>query len=146
MFQKILLASDGSSDALRAAQAAALLASRLGAALTVLHVYPEHMDFPPGVEPAHTYKDPAARDQEILAARAAVARRIAAALEEQGVAGATREAKGHPAEAIVAVAREENSDLVIVGCHTMSGIKAFLMGSVSDRVCHHAPCAVLIMK
>lgn len=146
MFQKILLASDGSNDALRAAQAAALLASKLGAALTVLHVYPEPMDFPPGVAGSHFYPDPAARDQEILAAWAAVARRIAAALEEQGVACTTREGKGHPAELIVNAAREEQAEMIVVTCQQMSGIKALLHGSVSDRVCHQAPCSVLVVK
>lgn len=146
MFQKILLASDGSDDALRAAEAAAELASRLGAALTVLHIFPDSMDFPPGVAGSHFYPDPAARDQEILAARGALARRIGAALEERGVAFTSREGKGHTAEVIVDAAREEKTDMIIVGCREASGIKAFLMGHLSDRVCHHAPCSVLIVK
>jgi nucleotide-binding universal stress UspA family protein len=53
---------------------------------------------------------------------------------------------GHPAEEIVRVAEQLGSDCVIVGSHGMSGIKRFLLGSVSDHVLRYAPCSVLIVK
>ncbi|MGI9321647.1 MAG: universal stress protein [Thiogranum sp.] len=53
---------------------------------------------------------------------------------------------GHPAEEIVRVAEQLDSDCIIVGSHGMRGIKRFLLGSVSDHVLHYAPCSVLIVK
>ena len=53
---------------------------------------------------------------------------------------------GHPAEEIVHVAEQLGSDCILVGSHGMSGIKRFLLGSVSDHVLEYAPCSVLIVK
>jgi nucleotide-binding universal stress UspA family protein len=53
---------------------------------------------------------------------------------------------GHPAEQIVLAARELSSDLIIVGSHGLSGIRRFLLGSVSDHVLEYAPCSVLVVK
>ncbi|MGB5408023.1 MAG: universal stress protein [Thiogranum sp.] len=53
---------------------------------------------------------------------------------------------GHPAEEIVRLAEQLDSDCIIVGSHGMSGIKRFLLGSVSDHVLQYAPCSVLIVK
>jgi nucleotide-binding universal stress UspA family protein len=53
---------------------------------------------------------------------------------------------GHPAEEIVRVAEQLASDCVIVGSHGESGVKRFLLGSVSDHVLRYAPCSVLIAK
>jgi len=53
---------------------------------------------------------------------------------------------GHPAEEIVRAAEQLGSDCIIVGSHGMSGIKRFLLGSVSDHVLQYAPCSVLIVK
>ena len=53
---------------------------------------------------------------------------------------------GHPAEEIVLAAKELSSDLVVVGSHGLTGIKRFLLGSVSNHVLEYAPCSVLIVK
>ena len=58
----------------------------------------------------------------------------------------TQVRSGHPAEQIVLAAGEYASDLVIVGSHGLTGIKRFLLGSVSDHVLQYAPCSVLIVK
>jgi nucleotide-binding universal stress UspA family protein len=53
---------------------------------------------------------------------------------------------GHPAEEIVGLAEQLDSDCIIVGSHGTSGIRRFLLGSVSDYVLQYAPCSVLIVK
>ncbi|MEN8762288.1 MAG: universal stress protein [Thiogranum sp.] len=53
---------------------------------------------------------------------------------------------GHPAEEIARLAEQLDSDCIIVGSHGTSGIKRFLLGSVSDYVLQYAPCSVLIVK
>src|SRR5581483_11520859 len=64
-----------------------------------------------------------------------------------GVRGRARlEFDSQPADAIVAVAREERADIVVVGEVSMSGRTQFLLGSVPNRVSHAAPCTVMIVN
>jgi nucleotide-binding universal stress UspA family protein len=44
------------------------------------------------------------------------------------------------------VAEERGSDLIVVGNKGMTGAKRFLLGSVPNKVSHHAPCSVLIIR
>ena len=74
-----------------------------------------------------------------LEAAAAVAR-------EAGVTVNVYPRQGDPADAILDVAEEQNADLVIVGNKGMTGAKRFLLGSVPNKVSHHAPCSVLIIR
>jgi len=53
---------------------------------------------------------------------------------------------GHPAEEIVRLAEQLGSDCIVVGSHGTSGIRRFLLGSVSDYVLQYASCSVLIVK
>ena len=54
---------------------------------------------------------------------------------------------GHPAAEIVDAAKEQDADLIVMGCHGLNGImdRVFL-GSVSDTVLKHAHCSVLVVK
>lgn len=53
---------------------------------------------------------------------------------------------GHPAEEIVEAAEELQVDVVIIGSHGLTGMKHFLLGSVSEKVLNHAPCSVIIVR
>lgn len=44
------------------------------------------------------------------------------------------------------LATEENAHLIIVGGRGLSGVERLLLGSVSHKVSHHAPCSVLIVR
>jgi len=63
-----------------------------------------------------------------------------------GLQAVTHARRDHPAEALIAVAEEQDADLVVVGDAGMSGGSRFVLGSVPDRVSHHAPCSVLIVR
>jgi nucleotide-binding universal stress UspA family protein len=54
--------------------------------------------------------------------------------------------EGDPADAILDVAEETGADLIVVGNKGMTGAKRFLLGSVPNKVSHHAPCSVLIIR
>ncbi len=54
--------------------------------------------------------------------------------------------RGHLADRIIAKAKREKSDLIILGSRGLSNIQIFLLGSVSLKVATHAPCSVLIVK
>ena len=65
---------------------------------------------------------------------------------EAGVESRTYAREGDPADAILDVAEELGSDLIVVGNKGMTGAKRFLLGSVPNKVSHHAPCAVMIVR
>ena len=74
---------------------------------------------------------------------------LAEAEREVGGAGVkvrTFARQGEAADAILDVAEEEDADLIIVGNKGMTGAKRFLLGSVPNKVSHHAPCSVLIVR
>lgn len=53
---------------------------------------------------------------------------------------------GSPAEEIALFAKSEQIDLIVIGSRGLGEIKGILLGSVSDRVAHISPCPVLIVK
>ena len=65
---------------------------------------------------------------------------------EAGVQTRAYPRQGDPADAILDVAEETEADLIIVGNKGMTGAKRFLLGSVPNKVSHHAPCSVLIIR
>ena len=54
--------------------------------------------------------------------------------------------EGDPADAILDVAEERDAGLIVVGNKGMTGAKRFLLGSVPNKVSHHAPCSVMIIR
>jgi|YelNatPaOPRAMG01_1025707.scaffolds.fasta_scaffold03939_9 nucleotide-binding universal stress UspA family protein len=146
MFAKILLASDGSKCALKAAKFAAELAIQNSSKLIVLHVF----TIPVSLAAFSAYGggevDQVEFERYTSDVQDAVSRRTAEALEPYSLDYETRQEVGHPAETIIRVANEENCDLIVLGSRGLSEIRSFLMGSVCDRVSHHAHCPVLIVK
>ncbi|MFM4718616.1 universal stress protein [Aeromonas bivalvium] len=53
---------------------------------------------------------------------------------------------GRAADEIVAQAKEDKVDLVVMGSHGRSGLSHLLVGSVAESVVRHAPCPVLIVR
>ena len=51
-----------------------------------------------------------------------------------------------PGEEILRAAADEKADLIVLGSRGLSQVKAFLLGSVSDKVSHHAKCPILIVR
>lgn len=54
--------------------------------------------------------------------------------------------EGNPAEEILTTLKKEAIDLAVLGTRGLSGVKRFLLGSVSDRVLQESPCPVLIAR
>ena len=67
-------------------------------------------------------------------------------LDGTGVEVETMAREGDPADAILDVAEEKGADLIVVGNKGMTGAKRFLLGSVPNKVSHHAPCSVMIIR
>jgi nucleotide-binding universal stress UspA family protein len=67
-------------------------------------------------------------------------------VREAGVEVETFAREGDPADSILDVAEEKEADVVVVGNKGMTGAKRFLLGSVPNKVSHHAPCSVMIIR
>jgi nucleotide-binding universal stress UspA family protein len=69
-----------------------------------------------------------------------------ARLTARGVEGTTVEAHSDPADALVQEARTHGADLIVVGTRGLNTAQRLLLGSVSTKVMHHAPCDVLVVR
>jgi nucleotide-binding universal stress UspA family protein len=70
----------------------------------------------------------------------------AEAIRQAGVDVDIHPREGDPADAILDVAEEQQAGLIVVGNKGMTGAKRFLLGSVPNKVSHHAPCSVMIIR
>jgi nucleotide-binding universal stress UspA family protein len=77
----------------------------------------------------------------------AVLEEAAAAAARAGVEGVrTHPREGDPAAALLTVAEETGADLIVVGNKGMTGAARFLLGSVPNKLSHHAACSILIVR
>ncbi len=53
---------------------------------------------------------------------------------------------GDPAEVIINAAERENADLIVMGSRGLSGVKRFILGSVSNKVLNHSETSVLVIR
>ena len=145
MYGSIVVGTDGSETAGEAVRQAIALALATGATLEIVSAY----------EPApQTLVREGARrvpidPQWMLNQREDVEATLAAAAEQARAAGvpcAVHSRQGDPADAILDVAEEQSADLIVIGNKGMTGAKRFLLGSVPNKISHHAPCSVLIIR
>ena len=145
MFRSIVVGTDGSETANEAVRQAAQLAAALGARVHLVCVY----EPVPSTEGFAVEGDAHAESGWLLRPREAVDATLeeaAAVFAKAGVAVERYAQRGDPADAILDVAEERGADLIIVGNRGQTGAKRFLLGSVPNRISHHAPCAVLIIR
>jgi nucleotide-binding universal stress UspA family protein len=146
MFTSILVGTDGSDTATTAVRYAIDIARELGARLQIVSAY----------EPVSDQRLRGARVevpedlQWMINLREDVLAMLQSAREDAQGAGVeqveTFARQGDAADAIIDVAEEQRSDLIVVGNRGMTGAKRFLLGSVPNKVSHHAPCSVLIVR
>ena len=145
MFGSIVVGTDGSDTAKEAVRQATELAKAVGASVHLVSAFE-----PVGNQRLREERQQVPEDMSwMVNEREDVNATLRAAeeqLKEQGVDVQTFARQGDPADAILDVAEEQNADLIIVGNKGMSGAKRFLLGSVPNKVSHHAPCSVLIVR
>ncbi|MHB8692520.1 MAG: universal stress protein [Solirubrobacteraceae bacterium] len=145
MYASIVVGTDGSDTAKTAVRYAIDLARSLDARLQIVSAYEPVSD--------HRLRDRrlrAAPDQQwTVGQREEVIALLAEAAEDAQLAGVQAETfarQGDAADAIIDVAEEQRCDLIVVGNRGMTGARRFLLGSVPNRISHHAPCSVLIVR
>jgi nucleotide-binding universal stress UspA family protein len=145
MFDRIVVGTDGSDTATEAVKTAIELARLSKAKLEIVSAYEpipqdrlkQEVEGIPGdiaqvVNPRE--------DVQLVLDRAA------AEAKKAKVDVVTHPREGDPADAILDVAEENNADLVLVGNKGMTGARRFLLGSVPNKISHHSPCDVWIVK
>jgi len=145
LFERIVVGTDGSDTAAEAVRQATEIARLTGAALEIVSAYEpvpqarlrEQAQEVPG-DIAHAV-GPREDVNAVLEAAAGNA-------AQQNVEVTAHPREGEPADAIIDVAEELGADLIVVGNKGMTGARRFLLGSVPNKVSHHAPCGVLIAR
>jgi nucleotide-binding universal stress UspA family protein len=120
VYERILVGTDGSRTAARAVDRAVELAAATGAKLTVLTA--------------------GAEAKALITAEAEVARH-----RDRGVAIDAMAIDGDPAAVLLDEAERGRYDLLVMGNRGMTGVSRFLMGSVPNKVSHHATANILIV-
>ncbi len=145
MFESIVVGTDGSATAGEAVRQAMELATSVGAKVYLVSAYEPTPEGRLRDERAQIPADL----QWMVNPREDVEATLAEGAElirEKGIDVETLAREGDPADAILDVAEEKNADLIVVGNKGMTGAKRFLLGSVPNKVSHHAPCSVMIIR
>lgn len=155
MFEKVLVALDGSEHSEKALETAIQIAKKFRAKLTLIHVY--SVTVPAVVAPEPTTLTPAgvpvvtsAEVAKMVEAARMVGKRVLADGEQKAKSANVRVEtvlkEGNTVQEIVALAKEVEFDLIVIGARGISRIEELLMGSVSEGVIKNAHCPVLVVK
>lgn len=144
MFKKILVPTDGSALAQKAAGVAAELAQSQGAQVIGVYVIDPFPFIGVGDASAVGLQ---AYMSEVQATAGQALSGIRALCEARGVsfAGDTIE-RGSPYEGILETAKAEGCDLIVMGSHGRKGMEALILGSVAQKVLTHAKVPVMVIK
>ena len=141
--RSIVVGTDGSKPADEAVRQATDMASREGARLHLVTAYPDPQILRERTTGtgggAYTIVD-------LREVAESLVQRAARDALSKGVEVETHVREGQPAEVIIDVANQEQADLIVVGSRGLTGIKRYLLGSVSSKVSEHAPCSVMIVR
>lgn len=141
MFKNILVPVDGSDNSYRALDAALLLSEKLGSNITVIHVMEQVPITHIGSEKLlneflESYKK---ENQEILSKCSEIA-------TQTGLTINTFLLEGNPASEILNFSKNEKFDLLIMGRRGLGKFKELILGSISSKIVHHSPSAVLLIR
>jgi universal stress protein A len=140
-YAKILCPVDFSPPSHEALVAAADLAQRFDSALTLVHVYQVPMLAVPEMS-----LDPGVLVQILRSIDETLAKLTQEAIGLGARRVESSKIEGIPWDTIVKLARDGQSDLVVMGTHGRTGLRHALLGSVAERVVRHAPCPVLVVR
>lgn len=148
MIKKILVATDGSALSLKAVRVAARLAAKLQGSLHVLYVTLEGVPsmFSGGTIYASAvlgreYEELLKRQaRDALAAAQAEARRAGVSVKR------VHRVARHPWRAILATARAQGCNLIVMGSHGRGGAQRLLLGSETSKVLSHSKLPVLVCR
>ena len=139
MIKLIIVALDGSEHSFKALDFARELADKHGSKLILLHAYHSTSDLRASEGFDHMVIKRKRMGEEIIEDARRRLEQVSVEVEEDLL-------EGPAADAIVSAAEARNADLVVMGTRGMGSLKGLLVGSVSTKVTHHAPCPVLVVR
>ena len=145
MFRSIVVGTDGSDTASKAVDEAIDLAKAINAKLWLVSAYEPVPKSRLREEARQTPADlqwMVNPREEVDATLSDAADRVRSA----GVEVETFAREGDPADAILDVAEERDADLIVVGNKGMTGARRYLLGSVPNKITHHASCSVMVVR
>ncbi|RID99497.1 universal stress protein [Simplicispira hankyongi] len=147
MYQRILVATDGSDLSKKAVQSALSLAALTGATLVALKVVPRYpRSYMEGALPVDAQNVKQIEAQWTANAQTTVDA-IKADASAQGVTAKAVVAKSDlVAEAVIAAAKKHKCDLIVMASHGRKGIKRLLLGSETQHVLTHSHIPVLVLR
>ena len=147
MYQRILIATDGSDISRTAVASAIELALAIGAELVALYVVPRYpvSYFEGGI--AISVEDIARTEKQWSDKGQAVVDAVQLEAKAQGVvANALVVQSDLVAESIILAAKKHGCDLVVMASHGRKGIKRILLGSETQHVLTHSTVPVLVLR
>ena len=143
-YRNVVVGTDGSETAELAVRHAAELAKAFGARLTVVTAFtPQPEEEAKRLQAAPEDVRWAITDATSAEERARQARAIA---HKIGVDDVVLQVEtGDPASLLIDAADDSGADVIVVGSKGMTSAKRFVLGSVPNKVSHHAPCDVVIV-
>jgi nucleotide-binding universal stress UspA family protein len=146
-YQRVVVGTDGSQTAAVAVQHAADLAAASGGELLIVTAYePPLRSTDANSEQVPEEIQWRITDSAVAEEHAVEAARLAVERGVRSKAIHTISERGEPANALITVAEERGGEVIVVGSKGMSSASRFLLGSVPNKVSHHAPCDVIIVR
>ena len=133
--KKVLLATDGSEYAYAAAMLLSTFKFQTDVEIILLNVR-NH--------PSWSARSEELEQMRLAYAEHAITSTLDCLTSEAKTSVVVRE--GDPSEQIISTASEMSADLIVVGSRGLSGVKRFLLGSVSQRVCYHSDKPVIVVR
>jgi nucleotide-binding universal stress UspA family protein len=155
LFEKILVALDGSEHSVQALRAAIQIARKFNGKLTLVHVYaitvaPFVVPDPTTLTPSGVPVVTSAEVSKMIEAAREVGQRILddgeKEVKSENVQVESTLREGSTVQEITRLAKEGNFDLIVIGAKGVGRLRELLLGSVSEGVMKHAPCPVLVVK
>jgi len=148
LFQKIIVAVDGSHTCLMAEELAVVLAKKFQSKVTLCHAVPEQLLDLGAKTPFGDIPQPVVKEisEWFVQKGEEVLRNAQALFREEGVEIDAKLAHGDPAESIISLAADEKHDLIIIGNRGETEAEVFSLGSNAEKISRHAECSVLIVK
>ena len=147
MYQRILIATDGSTLSRKAVSSGLELAALTGASVVALKIVPRYpvSYFECGV--ALSVNNVADVEKQWAEAALAVVEKVKLAAEAEGIrAKAVTISSDFTAEAIINAAKKHKCDLIVMASHGRRGMKRLLMGSETMHVLTHSHIPVLVLR
>lgn len=148
MFERILIATDGSKHSEEAAKTGIEMARLYGSAVTALYVVDIGKEYAPLGDLTTKVADSliAGIRSNLQNEGNEATRKVEEMAEQAGIAVQRKITEGYPAEDIIRIAKEGDMNLIVMGGIGATGLDRFLLGSVADKVVRTSKVPVLVVR